>query len=198
MKRCSRCRLNLPNRAFFVRRDHPSLSSRCRKCIHATTNIRRQANPALSRAYQKKSSRTIGVLYTRAQRIARDAGWDWGLTQPQYVRLRRQPCRYCGGPLTPTGVGLDRKDNTRGYMPGNVVPCCRECNVAKNKWFTYKETLAHIGPAVRAIREERVRRKPRAFHDSCLDSPVPAVRSIHADRFDRERKVGERPRPAGL
>jgi len=27
--------------------------------------------------------------------------------------------------------GLDRVDSSRGYVHGNVVPCCGECNYAK-------------------------------------------------------------------
>lgn len=29
-------------------------------------------------------------------------------------------------------TGIDRVDNTRGYDPDNVVPCCRVCNRAKD------------------------------------------------------------------
>jgi len=29
-------------------------------------------------------------------------------------------------------MGLDRWDNSRGYFADNVVPCCKDCNRAKN------------------------------------------------------------------
>jgi len=28
--------------------------------------------------------------------------------------------------------GIDRLDSSKGYEPGNVVPCCKQCNWAKN------------------------------------------------------------------
>lgn len=27
--------------------------------------------------------------------------------------------------------GIDRVDNDKGYVPGNVSPCCWVCNIAK-------------------------------------------------------------------
>lgn len=57
------------------------------------------------------------------------------------------PCHYCGAlptprpepcfyerryklPLAPSH-GLDRINPIMGYVPGNVVPCCSQCNTAK-------------------------------------------------------------------
>jgi hypothetical protein len=36
--------------------------------------------------------------------------------------------------------GLDRVDNTLGYLPGNVVACCTQCNGAKLN-YTQEEFL---------------------------------------------------------
>lgn len=38
------------------------------------------------------------------------------------------PCTYCG--VVPS-EGIDRRDNTIGYLPDNSVPCCAQCNYAK-------------------------------------------------------------------
>lgn len=48
------------------------------------------------------------------------------------TRFLAGPCFYCGGPLNPTGTGLDRKTPSKGYVLGNVVSCCGKCNEAKN------------------------------------------------------------------
>lgn len=40
--------------------------------------------------------------------------------------------------------GLDRRDNSVGYLSENVVPCCRWCNEAK-KAKTETEFLEWIG-----------------------------------------------------
>lgn len=49
-----------------------------------------------------------------------------------------QPCHYCGDPIET--IGLDRVDNAQGYVSGNVVACCAECNRMKvtlttQEWF---------------------------------------------------------------
>ena len=54
---------------------------------------------------------------------------EFTLTYEQFLALWQKPCRYCGDPI-PT-VGIDRLDNSLGYVQGNVVPCCTECNRAK-------------------------------------------------------------------
>lgn len=70
-------------------------------------------------------------------------GLQWRLSAAYALRLFSQNCHYCGAP--PSNViktkqgkggfiysGIDRLDATRGYIAGNVVPCCRVCNVAKH------------------------------------------------------------------
>lgn len=42
----------------------------------------------------------------------------------------QKPCHYCGEAI-PT-AGLDRVDNTKGYVLDNLVSCCTFCNAAKN------------------------------------------------------------------
>lgn len=39
--------------------------------------------------------------------------------------------------------GLDRLDTSQGYAPGNVVPCCGDCNWAKRA-RTRPEFLAWV------------------------------------------------------
>ena len=31
--------------------------------------------------------------------------------------------------------GIDRVDNDKGYVRGNIVPCCTNCNIAKNTFL---------------------------------------------------------------
>jgi hypothetical protein len=61
----------------------------------------------------------------------------WSLTNAQAAWLSQQPCFYCG--KKPSQLrkkcihsGLDLIDNEKGYEIGNVVPCCKACNIAKN------------------------------------------------------------------
>ena len=77
------------------------------------------------------------------KRIAKRRGHTFDLTEKQFAELIKKDCHYCGA--KPNNVakqkkcngtyiynGLDRIDNTKGYTLDNVVPCCINCNMAKN------------------------------------------------------------------
>ena len=86
------------------------------------------------------------------KRNARTRGLCWELADEDFDRLTSQPCFYCG--LQPSMVkvakrseftytGIDRKDNSLGYIPGNVLPACQPCNFAKGR-MSYGEFMAWI------------------------------------------------------
>jgi hypothetical protein len=61
----------------------------------------------------------------------------WELTDDYALELVFKNCEYCGRP--PSNKirgrmqynGIDRVDSKRGYVAGNVVSCCKTCNLAK-------------------------------------------------------------------
>lgn len=72
---------------------------------------------------------------------AADRGIEWGLTSETAQCILGSNCHYCG--TAPTQVrrtkqssvtvnGIDRLDSSLGYIEGNVAPCCKHCNFAKN------------------------------------------------------------------
>lgn len=80
------------------------------------------------------------------------------LSKKQFERLTKQNCFYCGAPpaayvpvlqkhcRTPCFAfcnGIDRIDNSKGYLPNNVVPCCTQCNIMKNH-FSISDFLQHV------------------------------------------------------
>lgn len=79
------------------------------------------------------------VIQTRKAAKCRNLEID--LTDDQILHLVSLPCFYCDLPYSNTTRtergdyinhnGLDRVDNTKGYLLSNVVPCCRYCNFAK-------------------------------------------------------------------
>ena len=68
-------------------------------------------------------------------------GIPWELTDEKFRALTSSPCHYTGN--SPSSViraksgeeyvynGIDRVDNTQGYLPKNCVPCCTEINKMK-------------------------------------------------------------------
>jgi 5-methylcytosine-specific restriction endonuclease McrA len=125
----------------------------CRPCKARRDKISYLKNPPTEKRYLYRRQPCARFVKARAE--AKRHGHDWTLSWEQYEELIRRCCEYCGLSLPEVSTGLDRKDSSRGYTPDNVVPCCRECNVAKNAWFTYEEFLT-IGPAIRAVKLARV------------------------------------------
>ena len=85
---------------------------------------------------------TWNYLYAviKGRQNAQKKGFD--LTKEEFVALSSQECFYCGEPPKEVSGrhdwhprvlanGLDRIDPSKGYLVGNVVPCCGTCNVAK-------------------------------------------------------------------
>lgn len=66
---------------------------------------------------------------------------EWDLSDDEAISLMGKDCYYCG--CHPSNIsrsssgnyfysGIDRVDNTKGYVTGNVVPCCGQCNYSKS------------------------------------------------------------------
>lgn len=73
------------------------------------------------------------------------------MTADDFRSLTRLPCHYCGAePKSVAGSsahgtfvynGVDRYDNAIGYTVSNCVPCCGQCNYAKQD-YSAEEFLA--------------------------------------------------------
>jgi hypothetical protein len=62
----------------------------------------------------------------------------WGLSFARYEKFLASRCHYCVGPLSETGIGLDRQDSRLGYVASNVVSACGSCLALKGR---------HLAPA---------------------------------------------------
>ena len=84
--------------------------------------------------YEHLKRRTPQNRYAHGKVNARKRNKEFTLTLEEYEILIKRPCNYCNKSIADeTGVGLDRIDNDKGYIPGNVEPCCSKCNrIRKN------------------------------------------------------------------
>lgn len=83
------------------------------------------------------------VLFASYIRNAKNKQFSFQLSKKQFRNMIFDKCYYCGdSPKTlfkkwraDEGCkfnGVDRKDNTLGYILSNCVPCCKQCNYKKN------------------------------------------------------------------
>jgi len=102
---------------------------------------------------------------------AKMRGFVFDLNLEQVKFLCQQPCYYCkeepenairwrfksrGGIVVQYKAtkysGLDRLDSSRGYVSGNVLPCCKFCNLAKRDYSIeyFTERLRRYGSKITA------------------------------------------------
>lgn len=83
------------------------------------------------------------AIYHGYKKSAKYRDLEFSLDREYFVALAHQPCAYCGDmdgrKKRYTGDefrmnGIDRVDNTKGYIKGNVVSCCKMCNRAKRDY----------------------------------------------------------------
>ena len=96
-------------------------------------------------------------LYDTYRRRSLKKSFSFDLSKEEFKKITSKNCFYCGvEPRQITGKGngkyygeyiyngIDRIDTSRGYEEGNIVPCCGQCNVAKNN-HSYEEFFDWVG-----------------------------------------------------
>ena len=82
----------------------------------------------------------LNAFYYNTKASANKRGYTFDLSLDRVDFLSQQNCSYCG--TEPSQVlssfpnfkynGIDRVDNSLGYVEGNCVPCCKLCNRMKD------------------------------------------------------------------
>jgi hypothetical protein len=96
------------------------------------------------RPYEAVFNRLLACAKTRGKKVT--------LTFKQFLNIiKPRKCHYChvpmmwheySGPDVKIRYQLDRKNNDKGYVPGNVVSCCKRCNYQKGRYFSYAQWYA--------------------------------------------------------
>ena len=105
---------------------------------------------------------------------------DWDLDVASWYKLVKSDCYLCGSKpgnvftvhhenrtingLTFVYQGLDRIDNSKGYVIGNVAPCCIKCNSIKSK-----QKLSGLANQIKKIQNHGVLDDLQAFIKSLKD-----------------------------
>lgn len=140
---CCICKENKSTSEFPKSKNRPTgFSGKCKVCnTHATY------------AWQEKNKERYG--YRIARNHSKIRGHPFTLTFEAYTKIVENPCYYCEEKLWSKpgqyGSSLDRIDNSVGYVEGNILPCCWNCNCARNAVYTVDEWKVGI----KAIQEFR-------------------------------------------
>ena len=84
-------------------------------------------------------------LYGNYKRSANKNKHEFTLSKEEFKEIVQQPCTYCGRQPYARIInkskngdfdynGIDRVDNSKGYIKGNVEACCMQCNYAKKNY----------------------------------------------------------------
>ena len=128
-KICSRCQK--PGRFHKNAFTKDGLNYKCTDCLkkYHAAHYRANRERLLARGKQWVKENQPRVSFALYKRTAKSRGLAFELTMEQFMSFWRQPCFYTGRPIS--SIGLDRVDNAKGYVIGNVVPCCLAANKAK-------------------------------------------------------------------
>lgn len=88
-----------------------------------------------------KGKSAMNSIYCQYKCRSRRFKRDFNLTKDEFNEIIVKDCFYCGDSPSNIAIrgtngdfkynGVDRIDSTKGYIKGNVIPCCAICNQAK-------------------------------------------------------------------
>lgn len=130
-------------------RVHKILYINCPNCGKlAVTPLRRKkkfCGKACQRFYENNFNRgdTLKKRFAIAKACANRtrSKRKFYLTFEEYCEVNKsRKCDYCEGNIGRCGTGMDRLDSSKEYEMGNVVPCCKRCNILKGDFLSPEET----------------------------------------------------------
>ena len=122
-------------------RDVISLKTKSCGCLFLEAASEKGKNNA-----KEKSSNAAFIRYFKQyQSNAKRRGYEFTLEEEDFKKITSSNCHYCG--IAPCKEyakdwkgyslayicnGIDRKDNSKGYILSNSLPCCPLCNQSKH------------------------------------------------------------------
>mgnify|MGYP001608392508 CR=1 FL=1 len=86
--------------------------------------------PDLLRKWYENHKNKPNRRYHSYKQNAKNKGMEC-LTFEEFMGFWQKDCEYCGGKIET--VGIDRVDNSKGYIKGNMKSCCFRCNRMKRE-----------------------------------------------------------------
>lgn len=158
-KKCTKCR-KIKSIDDFYGKDNKKMSW-CKRCSCSQIVETRKRNPEKYRNYIRSTISQPNLIYSRKKANAKLCKIDFTISKEEFLSWYNQDlkCHYCS--IRPeyfhlsqdkllarkANLGIDRKNNDKGYSLDNIVLCCDRCNLIKSKFFTY-EDMKFIGEKI--------------------------------------------------
>ena len=167
MKKCTTCCIE-KNASEFI--GQHGLTKTCKMCRDSNKRQDRKRDHEHRLELSRIREQTVHIKYSRCERSAIEKGFRFTLTLDQYISLIQAPCHYCGdisvydkedknngdGDMdTLYKNGIDRMDNSVGYLMENCVACCKMCNYMKHV-FSVTDFLKRVEHIVNYIDHKEV------------------------------------------
>ena len=115
---------------------------RCEVCYEKQREVERN-RPDRNRNYKEEMKANVKVHYDRYLKSSHKRNIQFELTIEEFSEIVSLPCNYCGTFNQNESIGIDRLDSDIGYIDGNIVPCCQECNIMKHD-LSIEKFKSHI------------------------------------------------------
>lgn len=104
-----------------------------RRCIPCYDKLQKQESkrPKRERNLKAEAFTNKYVIWNQYVKGAKKRGIHFTLTKTQFEEMIINPCFYCAHQKEGEVNGIDRLDNNKGYIDGNIVTCCETCNMLK-------------------------------------------------------------------
>lgn len=115
---------------------------------------------------------SIQGRYMDCRRGAEKRGLLFEITKDRYMKIISSDCFYCG--CAPGRTGVDRFDNSIGYIDENVVPSCMSCNRMKNDhvFFDFIGRITRLWSRWGSAPEIKTVKAALAWRNGVEQSPV--------------------------
>jgi hypothetical protein len=103
---------------------------RCAICYEKLKEI--EAKRERSRNYKEERKEHMLTHYQNFKRSSIRRNIEFNISIEEFTEIVQQNCYYCNHYKETEAIGIDRVNNSIGYVSTNIVPCCADCNILKN------------------------------------------------------------------
>ena len=130
LKKCSTCFIKKSIKEFAKESNGKfGVRGNCKKCNSKRVSKYNKNRPGISEIRRQYNQSDKGIFNRyRNDATRRSRNYEFLLTFEQFSELINKECTYCG---KENCRGVDRMDNSIGYVIDNCTSCCSKCNEMK-------------------------------------------------------------------